>query len=107
MKLRPPQAYHLELFDEGPYRLFLNGAQCKFSKPASTRQHPKLKIAKSVISLLLLSWANNSSTSAASIPWDEQSHLVAMGSLDRNPIRSIFVDPAYQRKDIGSTDGDY
>lgn len=42
MKLRAPQAYHLELFDEGPYRLSLDGVKCTFSKPAGTHQHPKL-----------------------------------------------------------------
>ncbi|WP_186007491.1 hypothetical protein [Pseudomonas kilonensis] len=42
MKLRAPQAYHLELFDEGPYRLSLDGVKSTFSKPASTHQHPKL-----------------------------------------------------------------
>lgn len=42
MKLHTPQTYHLELFDDGPYRLFSDGAVCKFSKPASTKKHPKL-----------------------------------------------------------------
>ncbi|MCP2071813.1 UNVERIFIED_ORG: GNAT superfamily N-acetyltransferase [Pseudomonas lini] len=29
-------------------------------------------------------------------------HLVATGSLDRNTVRSLFVDPAHQGKGIGS-----
>lgn len=42
MKLNTPQIYHLDLFDDRPYRLISNGSACKFSKPASTKKHPKL-----------------------------------------------------------------
>lgn len=42
MKLLSPQAYSLELVDEGPYRLYSEGIACKFSKPASSKKHPKL-----------------------------------------------------------------
>ena len=42
MKLASPQAYSLQLFDEGPYGLSVDGAICKFSRPASASKHPKL-----------------------------------------------------------------
>ena len=42
MKLCFPQTYSIEIPDEGPYRLYLEGKLCKFSKPASTSKHPKL-----------------------------------------------------------------
>ncbi|MEW7850519.1 hypothetical protein AB2N08_17655 [Massilia aurea] len=42
MKLSSPQTYHLELADVGPYRLFMDGVTCKFIKPYSSSQWPKL-----------------------------------------------------------------
>lgn len=42
MNLLAAQVYHLELLDDGLYRLFSNGSVCTFSKPASTKKHPKL-----------------------------------------------------------------
>lgn len=42
MKLNLPQDYSLELADEGPYRLYDDGITCKFSKPSSSKRHPKI-----------------------------------------------------------------
>jgi len=42
MKLNTPKIYHLDLFDDRPCRLVSNGSACEFSKPASTKKHPKL-----------------------------------------------------------------
>lgn len=66
MKLRSPQAYSLQIRDDGSYQLFSDGVACRFSKPASAVKHPKLYTLAADGKLLYVGIASQSMSSRLS-----------------------------------------